>query len=657
MKLKKIGKSFFSLFLAVSMLMPTSSIGLLKNNVYAVRDSSSSIRDLGRRIGSFCSGLFGKILQDALGNVVAHWLEATGILDVDTAFILGRYGEDLTKLAKKGKIHDCIERDREIENLLNVLNSDCDKANAIITGPAGVGKTALVEGLAYRIATGNVPDEFKNKKVIRVNMVELIAGNTYTGSDRAPARIRAMLGAAERDPDIILFIDEFHQVAKIRAAELFKTYLERNRVKMIAATTTAEYEYVSSDPALERRFKEIVVNEPSKYQVMKVLDRLRPEIEKKYNIKISNEALSTTVDYTYKYMKDKPFPDKALSVLYNVSKVVSTNSDSKNNSVVPTVTRDDIISLISREVRVPLGDITPKEQEFLDSMEQRVKSVVVGQDKAVKKLCHAIKNSRSAIKSDDRPNISLFFTGTSGVGKSKLAQAVGNEIDSFIEVDFANYPESDAVNKLFDSKIFGYNGCLAEKIRRKPYSVVLFDNLEKAHPNTINSILSIIKKGYILDSKGNEIDFRNAFIVLNSKIGENEMLECKSCQPTEEVLEKINEKIKNHFGEDFFDSLDNVVVFNKLDKESVKKILDVSLDSFENILDYKNVKVKISDEVRDYICNMPINHKLGIASFDKVLLKYITKPLNKMVVNKKLKEGDIISYVLGDNGKIELKVE
>ena len=492
-------------------------------------------------------------------------------------------------------------------------------------------------------------------------MVALIAGNTYTGSDRAMARLNAMLKAAEKDPNVIVFIDEFHQIVNMNAAELFKTYVERNRVKMIAATTTSEYEYIKSNEALQRRFQEVIVNEPSKYQMMKILNDLKPSIEKKYNIKINNDAISATVEYTDRYMKNKTFPDKALNIIYNVSKMASTNNDKVQEdddkvSPVPIITRNDIIDAVSRDVRVPLGEITPKDQEFLDSMEQRVESIVVGQHKAVKKLCGAVRNSRSGVKYSERPNSSLFFTGTSGVGKSKLAQVVGNEIDGLIEVDFSDYTESDAIKKLLNSKIFGYNGGLAEKISRKPYSVVLFDNLEKAHPNTIKSVLSILKKGYILDSKGNEVDFRNAFIVINSKIGEQEMLSCDSCTPTDEVIEKINQKIINHFGEDFFDSLDDVVVFNKFNKESMSKIIDVVLDAFENILSDKNIKIKVTKEVRDYIYNMPIDHKLGSASFDKFLSKNIFEVLNKAMINKKIKENSLVSYMLND-GKIELKIE
>ncbi len=676
MKLKKLSKTFLSLFLAFNMLMPMSNVNFYSGNAYAAEPSqsagfspsggppsnkswTSTIVSVASTVGSFFGGCLSKLFQDAFGNLASRLIESTGIFDFDTWFIFSRYGENLVESAKEGKIHDCVERDKEIDNLLQVLLNE-DKGNAIITGAAGVGKTALIEGLAYRIAKGDVPEYFKNKKIIRINMVALIAGDTYTGSEKAMARMRAMLKAAESDPDVILFIDEFHQIVNMNAAQLFKTYVERNRVKMIAATTTSEYEYIRIDEALVRRFQEVIVNEPSKYQMMKILNGLKPDIEKKYNIKITNDAISATIEYTDRYMKNKTFPDKALNVIYNVSKIASTNNEQiqKDGKAmpVPIVTRNDVISAISRDVRIPLGEITPKEQEFLDSMEQRVESIVVGQHKAVKKLCGAVRNSRSGVRYSERPNSSLFFTGTSGVGKSKLAQVVGNEIDGLIEIDFSDYTESDAIKRLLNSKIFGYNGGLAEKISRKPYSVVLFDNLEKAHPNTIKSIVSILKKGYILDAKGNEVDFRNAFIVINSKIGEEEMLSCDSCTPTDEVIEKINQKIINHFGEDFFDSLDDVVVFNKLDKDSMSKITDVILDTFENILSDKNIRITVTKEVRDYIYNMPIDDKLGSTSFDRFLSKNIFGILNKAMINKKIKENSSVSYVL-NNGKIELKVE
>ena len=649
MKLKKLGKSCLSLFLACGMLMPVSNVNVYKSNVYAAGEKSAW--------DNFASKTASRTLADLIGRTVGdiffRFLDAFGLLDLEAWFIHSRYGEDLTESAREGKLHDCIERDKEIDDMLHFLLNE-DKGNIMITGPAGAGKTALVEGLAYRIAKGDVPEYFKNKRIIRINMVSLIAGNTYTGSDRAAARVRAMLEAAERDPDIILFIDEFHQMAKINVADLFKTFLERGRVKMIAATTTAEYEYIKKDEAVVRRFTPVVVNEMTKEQTLNVLNSLKPEIQNKYNVRVSNDAISAIVEYTDKYMRNKTFPDKAISVLYTTSKMASV--ENQNAAVIPVVTRDDIISFVSREVRIPLGNITSDEQRTLDSLEKRVKNTIIGQDKAVKKLCKAVKNSRSEIKNYNKPHISLFFTGTSGVGKRKLAEAVGKEIDSFIEVDFSNYTGSDAMEQLFSSKIFGYNGRLAEKISRKPYSVVFFDNLEKAHPNTIKSVLSIIRKGYTLDSKGNEVDFRNAFVVINSKIGEKEMLECKSCQPTDEVTAKIDKKIIEKFGEDFFDSLDDVVVFNKLDKDSVKKILDINLNDFEKTLDYKNIEIKVPEEVREFLYNLPIDHKFGMESIDKYLFKYIIKPLNKANMNETIKENSVVNYVLKD-GKVELEVE
>lgn len=659
MKLKKLKKVFFSLFLAFSMFAPLPNLGFCNSTADALAFSRIIKFIIPKSVGRFFSDFFYDFLKKVTTDVLWRFMENRGYLDVDNWGIIVRYGEDLTELARSGRIHDCIERDKEISDLIYTLISE-DKGNVMITGAAGVGKTALIEGLACRIATGNVPECFKSKKIIRINMVALIAGNTYNGSDNPVARIRSMLSAAESDPDTILFVDEFHQIARIGAAELFKNYLDRNKVKMIAATTNAEYEYIKSDDALARRFKQIVVNEPSKDQTMQILNRLKPEIEKKYNVKVSKDAISAAIEYTDKYMRGKSFPDKAINVIYTVSKMVSVNnvSTADENGIVsiPTVTGDDVISAISREVRIPFGKVTPKEQEFLDSIEQRVKNVVVGQDKAVKKFCKAIKKSRFGIKNYNRPNCSLFFTGTSGVGKSKLAQVIGNEINSTIEVDFSNYTESDSMKKLLNSKIFGFNGGLAEKIFRKPYSIVIFDNLEKAHPNTIKDVLSIIKKGYILDSKGNEVDFRNAFIVINSKIGEKEMLECPSCIPTNEVTKKINQKIKDCFGEEFFDNLDDVIVFNKLDGNSMKKIVNASMDVLENVLDYKNIKIKITDDVRNFICNMPINHKLGSASYDSFLDKYISKPLNKAFSGQKIKENNIVKFVL-NKGKVELKIE
>ena len=590
-------------------------------------------------VAARCVGNFAESITLALCRPLIEYVKSLRIFNFDAYFVLNSYCENMNDLAKKGKLHDCIGRDKEVNQLIDII-SRSDKGNVCVTGTAGIGKTALVEGLAYRISVGNVPDEFKNKKIIKVNMVNLIAGDSYTGSDGAVSRIRSILGYAKDHQDIVLFIDEFHQIVKYNAAEVFKTYLESG-AHVIAATTTAEYSYIARDPALERRFTQMVLGEPTKCQTLEMLKSLKKDWESENGVLISDEALSVATEYTGRYMRGRSYPDKAIDVVIRAARKVARNK--KENEKDLMVNSDDIISVISEQVNIPLGKITDHEREILNSMPERVRNIIKGQDEAVGIFCDVVKKSRAGIDVKDRVQAGFLFAGTPGVGKTELAKVIGNEIGSLIRIDMSQNTSENALKKLFSSKIFGYKGELAEKLLKNPRSVVLFDNIEKAHPSVLQNIVNIVNNGYALNEDGSEVDFRNAFVVLNARISFG--LE-KS--PEMQLIEKL--------GKNTVESMDKIIVFNKLTKEDYKHICKNIIDEEKHNLCSNNITLSVSDKVIEYLCNTEISSDLGAHYLEREIRHKISDVISRMIVDGKIFSG---SEVLCDinNGKIEMEVK
>ena len=584
-------------------------------------------------ITALVQGLVGIFVQP-LGKLV----QSSRYFDIDYWTVFKNYCEDLTELASMGKGQDAIGRDNEINMLINTLSVD-GKANVCITGDPGVGKTALVEGLAYRIATGNVPDYFKNKKIVKVNMVSLIAGTAYSQGEGAVNRMRALFDNAKEDTDIILFIDEFHQIVQCHAAELFKTYLDRPGVHVIAATTTAEYSYISEDPALERRFKKLVLDEPDKNQTLDILKNIKNKIEDNANVKISDAALMSAIDLTGKYMKGRKYPDKAIDVLNLAAQFVSKHGDRLNEDLMFEVTEEDIQKIITSETGIPLGNITEAEAKILNSMDDRVASGIIGQNSSVSKLCDAIRKSRSGLVDVSKPRSSFLFTGTPGVGKTALAECIGRELGSLIKLDVAN-------SKLNDS--------FFEQVWKKPYSLVLFDNLDRADKSVLDKIFGILENGFAYDSHGRKIDFTNSIVVMTANTGSDIILKDDGKDP-EGMREKVLNKVENDFGIHFVSKLDDVLVFNKLNESIVKDILKIFADRMENQLSSKNIKLEIGKDVIENVSKVKIDHKKGAISLQKIIEEKINKPISVKLIKGEIKSGDIVRCKMdGNNIKFEV---
>lgn len=576
----------------------------------------------------------------AITQPIVQIAQASGWLDADTWSVMDQYCENLTEKAKMGKIHDAIGRDKEIYSMIDILTRN-GKGNPCAVGEAGVGKTALVEGLAYRIANGKVPEDFKNKKIIKVNMVNLIAGKAYNMGNGEVGRMRALFDAAAKDKDIILFIDEFHQIVQCNAAELFKTYLDRGDIRVIAATTTSEYSYISKDPALERRFTRVFLEEPTQSETLQILKGIKNDFEDGGKVHITDEALAAAVNLTGKYMKNRSYPDKAIDVVSSASKLVQRRNKSLSKSLdVPNITEEDIQSVISSETNIPVGKISESESQLLNSLEERIEDCVKGQSEAVKVVSDAIRCGRAGMSSNNKPRASFLFTGTSGVGKTLLAQEIGREVGSSICIDLGqNYSKS----------------AFLEKVWKKPYSVILFDKLEEADSSTIRMISGILENGYTINGSGNKVDFTNTIIIMTSKVGEKIILNC-SDSDEDTLKDKVYEETEKVFGESFISNISEVLVFNKLNLKSFEQVSDILFDSFEKIMKSQKINLKIDESVKKYISLNGINHKLGARQIERIICEEIGKPVANMMIKGKIRPQDIVVCSFSD-GKIKFEIQ
>ncbi len=641
-------------------------------------------------------------------------------------------GQDLTQKAKDGKIDPIIGRDEETERLIEVL---CRKTknNPVLIGEAGVGKSAIVDGLALRITSGNVPDLLKNKIIFSLELGGLMAGTKYRGA--LEEKLKDLIQIITSSPNILVFIDEIHTLmqvgsdkGEVNPADMLKPYLARGEFQTIGATTTDEYrKFVEKDKALERRFQPIMVNPPSVEDTIKILKGIKDSFEAFHKVKITNEAIEAAVTLSDRYIMDRSLPDKAIDLIDEASsraKIKSTekpsvlkefedeissfeaekkealladnyekaaefrdkiritkqkidnlvnNEYSKINSV--EISADDICTVISKWTGIPITKITEGEKDRLLRLEEILHKRVIGQDEAVVAVSKAIRRSRIGLKDGNRPIGSFMFLGQTGVGKTELSKALAEAMfdneNAIIRLDMSEYMEKHSVSKLIGSPpgYVGYDegGQLTEQVRRKPYSVILFDEIEKAHPDVYNMLLQILDDGRLTDSQGRVVSFKNSIIILTSNVGVSELTKNKvklgfdSNETGEEAdYEKIKETLLNalrrNFKPEFINRIDQIVVFHPLSYENLAQIAKIFISSLSKKLAKQQITLKATESALKYLIEKGYNPEYGARPLRRLIEHEIEDKIAEEMLQNAISEGSqiIISY---KDGNLLLNVE
>ncbi|MFA6522798.1 MAG: ATP-dependent Clp protease ATP-binding subunit [Candidatus Peribacteraceae bacterium] len=639
--------------------------------------------------------------------------------------VLDYFTDDLIARVKDGKIDPIIGRDEEIERMIRILNRKT-KNNPVLIGEPGVGKTAIVEGLAHRIATNNVPQSLRGKRLLVLNMGSLVAGTKYRGEfeQRFDDIIKE---AAKSDNEIILFIDEIHTVVgagsaegSLDAANILKPALSRGSLRVIGATTVDEFRTVEKDRALERRFQSIMVNEPLVEDTIKILQGLKKSFEEFHRLNITDEAIEAAVHLSKRYITERYLPDKAIDVLdeaaagkslqaaetdpglrkkeeklevllrkqqeavreqkYHLAlklkqeqqqlkeEVEKERSEEDGDRRSPiSISEDDIAQVIGRMTGIPVTKLLKSEAKRLTNLELVLKKHIVGQDDALRKVARAIRRSRVGISDVRRPIGSFLFLGPTGVGKTELVRAIATEVfnreDALIKIDMSEFMERHNVSRLIGATAgyVGYEegGQLTEAVRRKPYSVVLFDEVEKAHPEFFNILLQILEDGTLTDGQGKQVDFTNTIIVMTSNIGADKLtkqaakigfkIESEAKAEETEYEEKCKEvvaELKDHLRPEFLNRVDHIIVFNALNQQHIRKIVRMHVDMFESRLREQGYALDLDPKVINFLAEEGFDPEYGARPVRRVIQERLESDIAEHILKGIFRKGDTIHVIL-----------
>ena len=644
---------------------------------------------------------------------------------------LNQFGEDLTKKAEEGKLDPVIGRKEEIERVIQIL-SRRTKNNPCLIGEPGVGKTAAVEGLAQKIAIGDVPEILKDKRVVTMDISGMVAGSKYRGDFEE--RIKKALDEVKKSGDIILFIDEIHTIVgagaaegAIDAANILKPLLARAEIQLIGATTLNEYrKYIEKDAALERRFSPVTVNEPSQKDTIKILQGIRDKYEAHHGVKITDEAIESAVKMSTRYINDRFLPDKAIDLIDEAASRVKlktfTEPDvlkelekeieevekdkeeavriqkfekaatlrdkqkelkekyekeqkkwrNKSNKEIINITEENIAEVIANWTGIPAKKITEDENVRLKNLEQNLHERVIGQNEAVEAVAKAIRRGRVGLKDPKRPIGSFLFLGPTGVGKTELSKALAENLfgdeNSMIRVDMSEYMEPHSISKLIGSPPgyvgFDEGGQLTEKIRRRPYSVILFDEIEKAHPDVMNMLLQILEDGRLTDSQGRTVNFKNTVIIMTSNIGARLITDKKTLGFTklenndesskkeyEETKKQVMEALKRELRPEFINRIDEIIVFHKLTDTEIGQIIDIMLNEVTKRLESQKIKIELQPEVKELIASKGIDKNFGARPLRRTIQNVLEDKLAGAILDGYLKK-DKLSKISVKDGEV-----
>ena len=633
--------------------------------------------------------------------------------------VLDSFGYDLTKAAMEDKLDPVVGREKEIERLAQILGRR-KKNNPVLIGEPGVGKSAIAEGLAIRIANRNVSRVLLGKRLVSLDIGSIVAGTKYRG--QFEERMKAILNELGKNPNIILFIDEMHTLVgaggsagSLDAANMLKPALARGEIQCIGATTLDEFrQFIEKDGALERRFQKVIVEATNYDETLTILENIKERYQRHHNVVYTDEAIKSCISLSQRYITDRCLPDKAIDIMdeagsrvhlknIKVSKRIQTlekaieivvaekqdavaDSDfekaamyrdieklkraeldaerekwEKKQSASPAqVTAEDVAQVVSMATNIPVSKIAQSEGNKLAGMGKTIKEKIIGQDEAVETVTRAIQRSRAGLKDPNKPIGTFLFLGPTGVGKTQLAKVLAQYMfdspDSIIRIDMSEYMEKHAVSRLIGAPpgYVGYNegGQLSERVRRKPYSVVLLDEIEKAHPDIFNLLLQVLDEGRLTDSNGRHIDFRNTVLILTSNIGTKELKEFgkglgysnatkrDTAANSRAIIEKA---LKKAFTPEFLNRLDEQILFNSLTKEDIEKIIEIELKELYNRVSQAGYKLKLSKKIKKFVADAGFDPQYGARPLKRAIQRYIEDPLAEKIISGEIKPGGVVS--------------